>query len=296
VFTLVTLALVLVPTYFIAASLVDTARDIGVELSADELVVPPPPEPVRQWPLIGRPTYDSWLLASQNLSVAVKKFEPQLRALGGRLIGAISGVGAAVVQSLIAIIVAGLFLATAGTCAAAMRGVAGRIGGEMGMRTIDMSAATIRSVAQGVIGVALIQGLLAGIGLFLVHVPAAGLWTIAVMVLAIVQLPPILILGPIAAYVFSLADNTTVAVIFTVWSLIVSGSDAFLKPLFLGRGVAVPMPVILIGAIGGMILHGMIGLFVGAVILAMGYTLVSSWLEDDETPTASASAPRTAGS
>jgi predicted PurR-regulated permease PerM len=114
--------------------------------------------------------------------------------------------------------------------------------------------------------------------LFLVGVPAAGLWTVGVMVLAVIQLPPILLLGPICVWVFPNTDSKTVAVIFTIWSLVVSAADGFLKPIFLGRGVEIPMPVILIGAIGGMISMGIIGLFLGAVVLSIGYSLFRVWL------------------
>jgi predicted PurR-regulated permease PerM len=135
-------------------------------------------------------------------------------------------------------------------------------------------------VVQGVLGVALIQAVLAGIGLLAVGFPGAGLWALVVLLVAIVQLPPILILGPIAAYVFSMTD-TTPAVIFLIWSILVSASDTFLKPLLMGRGVDVPMLVILLGAIGGMILSGIIGLFLGAVVLALGYKVFGALLTED---------------
>jgi predicted PurR-regulated permease PerM len=112
-------------------------------------------------------------------------------------------------------------------------------------------------------------------------VPYAGVWAALVLLLAIVQLPPLLILGPIVVYEFTVAE-TVPAVIFMIWSLIVSVSDGFLKPLFLGRGMEIPMLVILLGAIGGMILSGIIGLFVGAVVLAVGYSLFVAWLDQDE--------------
>jgi predicted PurR-regulated permease PerM len=147
-----------------------------------------------------------------------------------------------------------------------------------------LASKTVRSVAQGVLGVALIQSLLAGVGLLAAGVPGAGLWALLVLLLAIVQLPPILILAPIILYVFSVS-STTVAVIFMIWSILVSMSDAFLKPLLLGRGVEVPMLIILVGAIGGMIYSGIIGLFVGAVVLALGYELFRVWLEEGQRAT-----------
>ena len=142
--------------------------------------------------------------------------------------------------------------------------------GEQGKDFTQLAGATIRSVVQGVLGVAIIQALISGLGMLIFDIPAAGLWAIIVLFLAVIQLPPILILGPVAAYAFTIMD-TTPAVIFLIFCIIVSGSDAFLKPLFLGRGVDVPMLAILLGAIGGMMLGGIIGLFVGAVILALAY-------------------------
>jgi predicted PurR-regulated permease PerM len=139
----------------------------------------------------------------------------------------------------------------------------------------------VRSVAQGVIGIALLQALLAAMGLFLAGVPAAGLWSGLVLMLAVMQLPPLLVLGPVAVYVFT-ARSTPTAVAFLIWSLAVSASDGFLKPLLLGRGVGVPTLVILIGAIGGMITDGIVGLFVGAVVLAVGYKLSAAWASGDE--------------
>ena len=122
-----------------------------------------------------------------------------------------------------------------------------------------------------------LQALLALIGLVVMDVPAAGIWTGIILLLAVIQLPPLLILGPIAVWVFSVADPVP-ATIFAIYAFIVSASDAFLKPMFLGRGVEVPMLVILIGAIGGAILAGIIGLFVGAVVLALGYQLLVAWM------------------
>jgi len=143
---------------------------------------------------------------------------------------------------------------------------------------LTLSTATIRSVAVGVIGIAFIQAMLGGLGMMFAGVPAAGLLAIVILVLAIAQLPPLVVLLPVVIYVFS-AESTTVAVVFMVWSILVSMSDAVLKPIFLGRGVDAPMLVILLGAIGGMITSGIVGLFIGAVILALGYKLFQVWVE-----------------
>ena len=193
------------------------------------------------------------------------------------MVGAAAGIGGGILQFIISFIIAAVFLMSAEGARAHLSRLANRLAGDQGDELLDMSVSTIRSVAVGVIGIAFIQALLGGLGMMFAGVPAAGLFAIVILVLAIAQLPPILVLGPIAFYVFS-AESTTVSVIFLIWSILVSFSDAVLKPLFLGRGVDVPMLVILLGAIGGMITSGIVGLFVGAIVLALGYKLFGVWI------------------
>ena len=132
-------------------------------------------------------------------------------------------------------------------------------------------------MTNGVVGVAVIQALMAGIGILIVGIPGAGLWTLLVLVLAVIQLPPFLVLVPIAVWVF-FEQSTTPAVLFGIWTVIISVSDTFLRPYMLGRGGKVPMLVLLLGSFGGMMLSGIIGLFVGAVVLSLGYELFLAWL------------------
>ncbi|UCG88205.1 MAG: AI-2E family transporter, partial [Gemmatimonadota bacterium] len=181
----------------------------------------------------------------------------------------------------IALIIAGFMLTYSEGGENKARSIAGRVGGQTGENVIGITTATIRSVAQGVLGVALVQAAAAGLGMFIAGIPAFGIWTIIVLILAVIQLPPFLVLLPVAIWYFTATDNAVVAIIFLVWCLLVSTSDTFLKPLFLGRGLDTPMPVILIGAIGGLMLHGIIGLFVGAVVLAIGYELFKGWMQEE---------------
>jgi predicted PurR-regulated permease PerM len=280
VFILVSLALVIAPTVWLTDSVISGATDLGKGLEEGTLVVPPPSENVKEWPAVGESLYESWSQASTNLEASIAKYATQLKAFGTKMIGGVAALGFAVVQTIFALIIAGVFMINAVGGGRVAYAFADRLGGEKGRELVDISIATIRSVVRGVLLVAMIQGLLAAVGLVVAGVPAAGFWAFLVMVVAIIQLPPILILGPIAVYVFSANDSTVIAVIFLIWSLVVSGSDGFLKPLFLGRGVAVPMLIILIGAIGGMIAAGVIGLFLGAVILSIGYKLIEAWLGD----------------
>jgi predicted PurR-regulated permease PerM len=265
----------------LSGSLVENSKALSEQVETGTLVVPPPADSVREWPLIGEQTYGAWKLASVNLEAALKKFKPQVTAVSKWALSAAAGVGGGILMFIVSVIIAGAFLVFGDSGSKAIETIAGRVMGKKGgTEFVELAGATIRSVAQGVLGVALIQSTLAAIGLLVMGVPYAGVWAALVLLLAIVQLPPLLILGPIVVYEFTVAEIVP-AVIFMIWSLIVSVSDGFLKPLFLGRGMEIPMLVILLGAIGGMILSGIIGLFVGAVVLAVGYSLFMAWVDQD---------------
>lgn len=280
--TLFAIALLIVPTVLLTDSTVGGIQALSKNLEEGTLSVPPPPETIAAWPVIGKPLDDIWRLASDNIGAAIKRVEPELKKYGRKLLSVVAALALAVIQFLIAIVIAGFLLANAESGKRGAHAIFKRLAGEQGDEFADLSGATIRSVVQGVLGIAIIQSVFAGIGLVAVDVPAAGLWALIVLFLAVIQLPPLLILGPIIIYVFSTAD-TTPAIIFMIWSILVSMSDTFLKPLFLGRGVDVPMLVILLGAIGGMMLSGLIGLFVGSVVLSLGYKVFQAWLINDVT-------------
>ena len=281
--TIFALIVLLVPAYMLSGSLINTAQEYSAQLEAGTLSVPPPPESVRSWPVIGEPFYKSWSLASNNLGAALSKFTPQLKKFGMPLLSAAAGAGVGMLKFVVSIIIAGILLANDAGGGRAARAIATRLAGERGTTAVELAVATVRSVTLGILGVALIQTLLASLGFLLVGVPGAGLWALLVLILAVVQLPTLLVLGPIIVYVFS-TSSTVIAVVFAIWSILVGISDAFLKPLLMGRGVDVPMFVIFIGAIGGFMASGIIGLFVGAVILALGYKLFLAWLNEDTQP------------
>ena len=279
-FTLISLTLLIIPTVMLSGSMIENLQGIAHALEDGKLAIPTPPDSVATIPVIGEELDAIWFLASVNLKAAIAQFAPQIKTIGGTLLAAAGSGVSSVLQFVVSLIIAGIFLANTEGSVKASHSIAKRVIGDKGPEWAELSAATIRSVVQGVLGIALIQATLASIGLYAIGMPAPGLFTLLVLFVAIIQLPPLLILGPVAAYVFSYAD-TTPAVIFMVWSVLVSMSDAFLKPLLLGRGVDIPMLVILLGAIGGMIMSGIIGLFVGAVVLALGYKLFTAWINDN---------------
>jgi predicted PurR-regulated permease PerM len=276
--TLVSLAVLIVPAIIVTESLVESTQNIVAAIDRGSITIPTPPPEVAEWPIVGKPVSEIWTLASTNIEAAFDKVEPQLKTVGSWLLGQVASSFVGVLMFIVSILIAGLFIAKADLAVETANKMATRIVGDAGPEWVDLSAATVRSVVQGVLGVAVIQSFLAAVGLFVMDIPGAGFWSVLILFLAIMQLPPILVLAPIIAYVFSYAE-TTPAVIFTVWSLIASFSDTVLKPLLMGRGLDVPMPVILLGAIGGMIVAGIIGLFGGAVVLAIAYKLLIVWIE-----------------
>ncbi len=281
IFVLLGLAILLMPVYILTDSSVTALKTVSAQLNEGAVSISPPDPSVAEWPLIGEPVYDVWNAAAENLEGTINKFSDELRQLGGSVVRFAGSMAIGIIQFVVSIIIAGVFLVGAeGGYRTSLRFLSSLVG-DRGEALTDLAVATIRSVAKGVLGVAIIQALLSAVGLVLIGVPAAGIWTFVVLMMAIMQLPPLIILAPISVWVFSVADPIP-ATIFAVYAFIVSASDGFLKPLFLGRGMDIPMLVILLGAIGGMIMSGIVGLFIGAIVLALGYQILMAWMETDE--------------
>ena len=288
IFTLTGLAIILLPTIMLGESTYEGLRAVGSGLKDGTLDVPPPNASVAEWPFIGEKVYEVWSAGATNLAAAVEQYAEPLKGLAQKVAGIASGMVIGVFQFVFSMLIAGvLLLQGQGGLKASKDIMTSLVGTKNGQRFTDLTILTIRSVVKGVLGVAVIQAILAAIGLVVMDVPAAGLWAGAIMVLAIVQLPPLIILGPIAIWVFSVAEPFP-ATIFLIYAFIVSISDTFLKPMLLGRGVETPMLVILIGAIGGAISSGIIGLFIGAVVLSLGYELLIAWMAPEEAAAESA--------
>jgi predicted PurR-regulated permease PerM len=287
--TLVTLFFILalvIPTWTVTDAMVGGIKKAHTALESGELQVPPPSAKVAEWPLVGEKVFAAWSNASRDLEAFLSANSNQIKDLITALAKRVGGSLVGILMFIVSLIIAGGFMTFAESCGAAAHRFFVRVGGlNPGGEWASLTVATVRSVLQGVIGVAIIQTVLVAIGLFVAGIPGAPLWSAIVLFLAIAQLPPLIILAPIMVYAFSAFDTTT-AVIFTVYQMVAGASDSFLKPLLMGRGLDIPMPVILIGAIGGMIMSGIIGLFAGAVILSIFYKLFSRWMaqQAEESP------------
>jgi len=278
--TILALSLLIIPSVLFVESTISGIQNLASQMGNGDIQIPLPDKSVSEWPLIGGKIYEIWLLASQSLEALLTKFSAELMAFAPSVLSFAGGFSTTILLFIISIIIAGALLTKAEASEKAAKSIFNTLIGEKGEGFVTLSVSIIRSVVQGVLGVAVIQSFLGGIGIWIIGIPMPGLWALIILFLAILQLPPLLILGPLAIYVFSFA-NTTPAVLFLIWSLLVSASDAFLKPLLLGRGVDVPMLAILLGAIGGMMMSGIIGLFVGAVVLALSYKVFQALLVDD---------------
>ena len=281
--TLFALAVIIVPSYYLMESTIEGIQNLATELEEGTFKVPPPSENIAEWPVIGKPVYDAWMLASVNIEDAIKAFEPQIQEFASNILSGIIGLGSTVLLSIISIIIAGALLVKADSAEIVARKAFKILIGKKGEGFTELAGATIRSVVQGVLGVAITQSVASGILMLIFDIPLAGLWALIVLFLAVIQLPPLLILVPVAVYGFSVME-TTPAIIFLVLSIIISMSDSFLKPFFMGKSSDVPTLVILLGALGGMILSGIIGLFVGSVVLALTYKVYQALLEETSLP------------
>jgi predicted PurR-regulated permease PerM len=273
------LLVLIVPSVLLTTDLVESTTQLADRVKAGTLEVPPPPAGVADWPVVGDGVHAFWAAASRNLDTALDPLHPQLKAVGSWALETTASAGLGLVLFALSIVLAGVLLASGEPAADAGRRVAERLVPERGAELVALAAGTVQSVTRGILGTAFIQAFLAGIGLIAAGVPAFGLWALLVLLFAVVQVPPLLVLGPIIVWVFA-SSPTVVAVPFAIWSTAVGLSDNVLKPLLLGRGSDVPMVVIFIGAIGGFMRAGIIGLFVGAVVLAVGHNLFKWWLEN----------------
>jgi predicted PurR-regulated permease PerM len=273
-------ALILIPTAIAAISAASSIPRMVSNLQSGEQQVRPPPERLHDVPVVGDRIYAAWAQASTDMPGFAKQFGPQLTSFTKWALSQAGGMVGAVLALVLAVIFAAITLAYAESARAFILSLLARVTGDRsrGEHYMQVIGATVRSVANGVIGVAFVQALLCGIGFFVLGIPGAGILSLLAMVLGVLQVPVVLVTLPAIIYAFAV-KSTTVAILFLVWFIISGMSDAVLKPLMIGHGLEVPMPVILLGVIGGVIAYGLVGLFVGAVLLAVGYVLFREWLD-----------------
>jgi predicted PurR-regulated permease PerM len=274
------LVLIVAPTAMLMSSLGDSVRQFVYDVRNNSLQIPAPRPGVEGWPIIGEQIHDVWAKAHADLPALVKSMQPKIGELAKTALNSVASIGGGLLQFLAALIIAGILMAFGQSGGRGSRAISARIAGTArGSELVKLSTATIRAVAQGVIGVAFIQAIIVGLALLVAGIPWAGALAMIVLVLGIAQIPALIVTLPAIVYIWSSGDySNATAITYTVMLLLSGMADNVLKPLMLGRGVDAPMPVILLGALGGMATSGILGMFVGATLLALGYQIFMGWV------------------
>ena len=294
--TLIAAGIVIGPAAWLGVGLVDGLRTIADRIASERLAVPSPPAAIRDWPLIGAPLYELWSQASTNLEAAFARFVPYLKPLIGPAVAMAGGAGLDALMFLAAVVLAGFLFPSGPKLVAASRNIMARLMPQRSQDFVALAGTTIRTVSQGVIGIALVQSFLIGIALKFAGISHAGLLAFLVLILGILQLGAALVLIPCIIWIWATKD-VAIALLLTIYLIVVGLADNVLKPLLMGRGLTTPMPVIFIGLLGGTLAHGIVGLFVGPIVLAVGWELMMAWIRDEkarEQPSASESERLTA--
>jgi predicted PurR-regulated permease PerM len=272
--------LIVAPTAMLMSSLGDSVHQLVNDVQNNSLKIPAPRPGVEEWPVVGKKIHDVWSKAHADLPALVQSMQPKIGELAKTALGFVASIGSGLLQFMASFIIAGFIMAFGQSGSRASRAIFERIvGNARGSEFASLSTATIRAVAQGIIGVALIQAIIVGMALLVAGIPWAGVLAGIVLVLGIAQVPALIVTLPAIGYIWSSGDYSTAAAIAYTVVLFLSGmADNVLKPLMLGRGVDAPMPVILLGALGGMAAAGILGMFVGATLMTLGYQIFMGWV------------------
>jgi predicted PurR-regulated permease PerM len=279
--TILNLLIVIGPATWLTLGLIDSIRNLSDHLDLSALMLPPPPDAVKTWPIIGNSIYQFWDLASTNFQAALAKTAPLLKPFGSTLLGFAEGAGIGVIKFFIAIVLAGFLFSPAPLLVDAISLFSRRLASGRGEKFVQLAGATIRAVSRGVVGVSALQAFLAGVGLVTAGIPGASLITSAVLILGIIQIGPSVVLIPVVIWSWIAMDPTT-AVLITIYLIPVSLLDNILRPLVMARGLDTPMLIILIGVLGGTVSYGITGLFLGPIVLAVIWELVVAWTRERE--------------
>jgi predicted PurR-regulated permease PerM len=283
--TILCLSIVIGPASWLVFGMVEGVHLISEQLGAGNVSVPRPNAAIKDWPLIGNQLFELWQLASTNLAAALGKFSPYAKPVATTILSTVGGVGIEILKFLVAVIVAGFLFIPGPRLVSSMRTFLAHVIPERSEDFIELAGVTIRSVSRGVIGIAILQSLLAGIGFIVADIPGAGLWAFLVLLLGVAQIGCAIILVPMIGW-YWLTKDPTAALLFTLYMVPVGFIDNVLKPIVMGHGSRTPMVVIFIGVLGGTLAHGLIGLFIGPIVLAVGWELLAAWMRDEADRTA----------
>ncbi len=279
--TVLAAAAVIVPATWLGVGLVEGLGTIAEQLGSDRSLVPLPPATIKDWPLVGERLYDLWNQASTNLEAVLTQLAPYVKPLLRSTLEMVGDMGVGALKFIVSVILAGFLLPSGQRLVTAGESIMARVLPERSEDFVALAGNTIRSVSQGVIGIALVQAFLFGIGLKFAGFANAGLLAFVVMILSIVQLGAAIVLIPCIVWIWMTKDAAP-ALLITFYLVLVGLMDNVLKPLLMGRGLSTPMPVLFIGLLGGTLAYGIVGLFIGPIILAVGWELMTAWVRDEQ--------------
>ncbi|TCU20385.1 AI-2E family transporter [Rhizobium sullae] len=286
------LVLIIAPLALVAVNFVDALQALVGKLRTENFALPAAPATIREWPIVGERIYGAWNQLASNLASTIIKFQAPIREVMGVVITKFASIGGGVLSFIASIILSGIFLTMSARLAVAIQILASRIAGDKGVGFARLAGTTVRNVSRGVIGVAFLQALLCGLCFAFFGIPASGALTFLVFVLCLMQLGPALVLVPAVVWAW-LSWPALIAFAFTVVAVPIMIVDNILKPILMARGLSTPMPVILIGVIGGTLSYGLLGLFLGPVVLSVFYELLRAWAWPSEASSGSRSAQDT---
>ena len=280
---LLAVGMIVTPTILLASEFGDSVQNLVSSVRDSTLQIPAPSEKVASLPIVGAKVHAVWSRAHDDLPGLVRSMQPKLGELLAKALGIVAALGGSLLMFLCSFVVAGIIMAYGVSGARVMREIFERIAGiARGEEFTKLSTMTVRAVAAGVIGIACIQALIIGVLLLIAGVPFAGVLALVVLVFGVAQLPALIVTLPVIGWIWASGGyDTGPAVAYTVLLFVGGMADNVLKPLMLGRGVDAPMPVILIGALGGMATSGILGMFIGATGLAVGYQIFMRWVHDN---------------
>jgi predicted PurR-regulated permease PerM len=279
--TVLMLLLFTLPAIMFGIKTVGEIKNFATDYRDGRVNIPSPTEKVKEWPLIGNKVFQLWTEASIGIDSLARRHPEEVTKIVGTTFSLLGSSGKGVLLITLSIIISGVFLYYSNHAGNFAKDLFNKLAGNMKIDMASISVVTIRNVVKGILGVALIQSSLASVGFLLAGIPAAGIWTLCCLILAIIQVGILPVSIILIIYIWS-AGTTLTATLFTIWMISVGLSDNILKPWLLGKGAPVPMLIVFLGSLGGFMLSGFIGLFTGAVILSLGYKLFSVWLAEPE--------------
>ena len=281
IITLLFLSILILPAIGLLLVTATEFKEIATEYREGNFSIPPPTENVKEWPLIGRQVYEYWSKTSGNLAELVSQHKEEAKSIIVKGLNLLASTGQGLGMLALSIIIGGFFLAHSQPAGVFARSVFINLAGKNGEGMIEVTTNTVQNVAKGIIGVAIVQAMLAGLGMGIAGVPLTGLWVLVCVILSIMQVGMLPVSIGVIVYIWSSADTLT-AILLTIWMVFVGLIDNFLKPYIMGKGSSVPMVVIFLGSLGGFMVRGFIGLFTGAIVLSLGYVLLMKWVENKE--------------